>query len=151
MKLNLVFLLLTAGVLLACNTPQNALAAATPVTPEPPASAAKPAERPLFVTWDKKFVDLGKVHKGEKRQLFYDFINTSGKDVQIDIVDACACTTIDFPRGVIPPNGKGRLNVEFDSSEKDASETIGITVVFKNTDANGNPIIESLEYKFDLD
>lgn len=151
MKLIPFLSLIAFGSLTACDAPQHALA----TTPEPPAAAPvvsqQPAARPLFVTWDKKTLDLGKVHKGEKRQFYYDFINTSGQDIQIDIVDACACTTIDFPRGVIHPNGKGRLGVEFDSSEKDASETIGITVVFKNTDANGNPVIESLEYKFELE
>jgi hypothetical protein len=40
--------------------------------------------------------------------------------------------------------------VVFDSTEKEAAETIGITIVFTNTDKNGNPIIESVEYKFDL-
>jgi hypothetical protein len=34
----------------------------------------KPA---LFVSWDKKMLDLGKVPKGEKRTFFYEFTNTS--------------------------------------------------------------------------
>ena len=95
-------------------------------------------------------IELGSVKKGEKRQMFYEFTNTSGQDIQIDIVDACSCTTVDFPRGVIAPNGKGKLDVVFDSSDKDADETIGITIVFKNTDEAGNPKIESVEYKYQL-
>ncbi len=95
-------------------------------------------------------VELGDVKKGEKRTTFFEFTNTSGADIQIDIVDACECTTVEFPRGVIMPGKKGRLDVTFDSKDKDAGETIGINVVFKNTDANGNPRIEVVNYHFNL-
>lgn len=105
---------------------------------------------PPFVTWDKKTVELGPVKKGERRSLYYEFTNTSGEPVQIDIVDACQCTTVDFPRGVIEPGQKGRLDVTFDSAEKNAAETISINVIFKNTHSNGVPRIEIVEYKFDL-
>lgn len=133
--------LLSFFVLLSCNTAQKVQ------TPPSPTLPAKPA---AFITWDKKMVDIGAVKKGEKRTTFFEFTNTSGGDIQIEIVDACECTKVEFPRGVIAPGGKGRLDVVFDSTEKDASETIGINIVFKQTDAAGNPRIEVVEYKFDL-
>ena len=141
MKLNYCIALLTIVIFLACNTVQKAQTATT--TPAPLA-------QPAFVSWDKKMIDLGQVKKGETREMFFEFTNTSGQDIKIDIVDACECTKIDFPRGMIAPNGKGRLNAVFNSSEKDADEKIGITIVFTNTDKNGNQIIESVEYKFAL-
>jgi peptidoglycan-associated lipoprotein len=118
----------------------------TTATTTPSAAPVKPA----FVQWDKKMTDLGAVKKGEKRTLFFEYTNTSSEDIQIEIVDACECTKVDFPRGVIAPGGKGRLNVTFDSSEKEAAETIGINVVFKNIGPDGNPRIEIVEYKFDI-
>lgn len=133
------FYLLTLGLLLSCTTAQKAQPAPGPA-----------ASMPAFVTWDKKMVDLGTVKKGEKRTLFFEFTNTSGADIQIDIVDACECTKVDFPRGMIAAGKKGRLDVTFDSTEKTAAETIGINVVFKQTDAAGNPKIEVVEYKFDI-
>lgn len=96
-------------------------------------------------------IDLGKVKKGEKRTLFFELTNTSKEEIQIEIVDACECTKVDFPRGPIAPGGKGRFDVTFDSTEKEAAETIGINVVFKNLDAAGNPRIETVEYKFEID
>ena len=141
MKIQFLFSLLTLGIFLACNTPHKAQTPLTPPSPKTPSS---------FVTWDKKMVDLGKVKKGEKRTLFFELTNTSGQEIQIDIVDACECTKVDFPRGIIKPGGKGHFDVTFDSTEKDAPETIGINVVFKNTDAAGNPRIETVEYKFDI-
>lgn len=135
MKYNALLLLFSLGFFLSCTSAQKAQPAA------PPAAQT-------FVTWDKKMVDLGTVKKGEKRNLFFEFTNTSGADIQVDIVDACECTKVDFPRGIIKAGAKGRLDVVFDSTEKDADETIGINVVFKQTDAAGNPRIEVVEYKF---
>ncbi len=104
-----------------------------------------------FVTWDKKLIDIGTVKKGEKRELAFAFTNTSGIPIQIDIVDACHCTTVDFPRGIIQPGGRANFPVVFDSAEKDADEVIGIYVYFKQTDAAGNPRIERVEYSFKLE
>jgi phage tail tube protein FII len=140
MKLTAIFSLLALGILLSCSTAQTTQTIQTPQTTQT-----------LFITWDKKMVDLGKVKKGEKRTLFFEFTNTSGADIQIDIVDACECTKVDFPRGVVKPGGKGRLDATFDSTEKDAPETIGINIVFKQTDAAGNPRIEMVEYKFEIE
>ncbi|GAB4491521.1 MAG: hypothetical protein OHK0019_11820 [Saprospiraceae bacterium] len=140
MKLKLLSPLLSLSILFSCATAQTPQTTQTSQTTQTP-----------FITWDKKMVDLGKVKKGEKRSLFFEFTNTSGADIQIDIVDACECTKVDFPRGVIKPGGKGRLDATFDSTEKDAPETIGINIVFKQTDAAGNPRIEMVEYKFEIE
>ncbi|MCC7244789.1 MAG: DUF1573 domain-containing protein [Saprospiraceae bacterium] len=133
-----IFSLMAFVVVLGCSPKATAQATQTPTTPTP------------FVTWDKKKLDLGPVKKGEKRTLFFELTNTSGGDIQIEIVDACECTKVDFPRGVIAPGSKGRFDVTFDSSEKEAAETIGINVVFKQNDASGNPRIEVVEYSFDI-
>ncbi len=82
--------------------------------------------------------------------MFFEFTNISGENVQIDLVDACECTRVDYPRRAIEPGQKGRLDVTFDSTEKEKAETIRITVVFKNTHANGLPRIEVVEYQFDI-
>ncbi len=111
---------------------------------------APPAAPPGFVSWDKKMIELGAVKKGEKRSFSYEFTNTSAEAIQIDIVDACECTKVDFPRGIIAQGGKGKLDVVFDSTEKTAAETISINVIFKNKQANGVPRIEIVEYRFEI-
>ncbi len=178
MRIKFLLPLLTLAVFLSCNTAQKAQTSPLPAvalakeghqspipavalakeghqSPIPAVALAKEGHQspilPPFVTWDKKMVDLGKVKKGEKRTLYFELTNTSGQDIQIEIVDACECTKVDYPRGTIAPGGKGHFDVIFDSTEKDASETIGITVVFKQSDAAGNPRIESVEYKYELD
>lgn len=147
----------------ACHAPkETASSAKTPSAPPPPAAVtevpnppAPPAPAPgalasAFVTWDKKLINLGAVKRGEKRTMFFEFTNTSGENVQIDLVDACECTKVDYPRRPIEPGQKGRLDVVFDSTEKEKAETIRITIVFKNTHANGLPRIEVVEYQFEI-
>lgn len=127
------------ATLLACQTAPKA---------QNTANAAPP---PAFsLSWDKKMVELGPVKKGETRTMFFEFTNTGTENIQIEAVAACECTTVDYPRGAIAPGAKGRLDVVFDSKEKDAAETIDIDVIFKNTDAQGHPRIERVSYKFDL-
>jgi hypothetical protein len=146
MKKNISLLSLFGFVfLLSCHTAK--INGQTPEAGQTPVVQPTP---PLFVIWDKKSVELGPVKKGELRTLFYEFTNTSGEPVQIDIVDACDCTKVDYPRRVIAPNEKCRLDVTFNSAEKDAAETISINVIFKNTHPNGVPRIEIVEYKFEL-
>ena len=154
MKLQILLFSFSSLLLLNCSTAQNAGKTESPAPKAATTSVAvvpAPPAAPAFVTWDKKMVELGKVKKGETRSLFFDMTNTSGGDIQIDIVDACECTKVDFPRSVIHAGEKRRLDVVFDSAQKDAGETIGITIVFKNNDAAGNPRIESLNYSFELE
>jgi len=155
MNIKPFFPLYTMVVFLACNTAQKAQTPATnssiPNAPAPTTAINQAPASQAFVTWDKKLVSLGKVKKGEKRSLFFELTNTSGQEILIDIVDACECTKVDFPRSPIAQGGKGRFDVVFDSTEKDADETIGITIVFRETDPAGNPRIESVEYKFELE
>jgi hypothetical protein len=146
------------AVLSACHAQQTLISPA--VSPSKPAPTAvrqidsSPADQSIMrsklVRWDKTLVDLGPVKKGEKRTLFYVLTNISDKDIQIDIVDACTCTTVEFPRGVIHPGEQKQLDVEFNSDEKDAAETIDIRIIYKQTDPGGNPLLDEVQYKFDL-
>jgi hypothetical protein len=106
--------------------------------------------KPSFVTWDKKLIDLGKVKKGEKREMVFEMTNTSGDVIQVETIDACDCTTVEFPRTAIEKGGKRTFEVTFDSKDKDAGETIPVNVFFKQNDEQGNPRIERIEYKFEL-
>ena len=103
------------------------------------------------MNFDNKLVDFGTVKKGEKRQHIYNFTNTSDEPVEIEIITACECTKVDWTRGKILPGSTGKITANFDSTEKDAAETIAITIVLKNKDKKmGYPVIEEVKFKFDL-
>jgi len=145
MKNTILLYFISLHILLSCKAQQQTTAPSAVNT-----STGKTAPATATVTWGKKFIDIGPVKKGDKKELFFEFTNTSGQDLQIDIVDACHCTEVEFPRGIIAPDTKKRLDVIFDSTEKDTSETIDIRVIFKQNDAKGNPLIETVQYKFDI-
>ena len=103
------------------------------------------------MTFEKMFVDFGEVKKGEKRQTVFKFTNTGNAPLEIDLISACDCTTTDYPRLPVMPGESGEIDVIFDSTEKEESETIDIDIFLKNSDPEtGAPIIVMLQYKYDL-
>jgi peptidoglycan-associated lipoprotein len=100
-----------------------------------------------FVTRTTSF---GTVKKGDKKEFDFIFANKGKVEARIDTYSACDCTTVTFPRKVIPPGEVGVVHVVFDSSEKEEGEKIVIDIFLENEDEEGNPIIEKVEYTFDI-
>lgn len=85
------------------------------------------------ITWDKQSFNLGKVKKGETRDLVYNFTNTGAKPLIIDIVTTCKCTDIDWPRTPIPPGGKGQITATYDSTTQHLGKLTKTIDVIANT------------------
>ena len=103
-----------------------------------------------LMTFEKTYIDLGKVKRGEKREFSFEFTNTGSEALTIDLVSACECTTTDYPVLPIAPGKSGKIDVVFDSTEKEASETIDVDIFLLNRDKKGNTIVERVQYYFDL-
>lgn len=104
-----------------------------------------------IMDFDQRKVALGKVKKGEKREFDYTFTNKGKVPLTISIITACECTTTDYSTEPVAPGETGKIHVLFDSTEKDYDEIIDVTVMLENSDADGNPIIENLEYSFEIE
>lgn len=99
----------------------------------------------------KRYVDFGKVKKGEKRYHTYEFINRGTVDLVIETATACECTTVDYSTKPVKPGQKGYIKIVFDSTEKDVNETIDIDILLQNNEPEtGNPIMEMLRFTYDL-
>jgi peptidoglycan-associated lipoprotein len=98
------------------------------------------------LTFEKEHHQLGDVVKGEKKTFKYNFENTGTDVIEIEIVSGCDCTTLDWTRGPIKVGEKGTIDVIFDSTEKEASETVDVDIYLKNI----NPKSDS-QYLFVLD
>ena len=100
----------------------------------------------------ERFVDFGRVKKGEKRSYTFEFVNAGNAELTIDLISACDCTTIvDDPTGdTFKPGEKGKIEFIFDSSEKEESETIDIDIFLAQENENGSPMMEMVQYKFEL-
>ena len=109
-----------------------------------------PGPAPVMV-FAQRSVDFGKVKRGEKREYTYTFTNEGELPLEVDLISACDCTAVDFNYKPYKPGEKGEIRIVFDSSEKDAPETIEIEILLKNTlPGTDIPIIEKLSYTFDI-
>lgn len=104
-----------------------------------------------FIKFDKERIELGDVTKGEKRSFQFEFTNISDEAVKIEMVSSCDCTTLDWPRRKIAPGAKGIIDVVFDSTEKDESETVDVDIYLRNVDKKtGHPALVVVDYTYVL-
>lgn len=101
--------------------------------------------------FDHEHLELGEVKRGEKRTFQYAFTNVGTDDITIDIVSGCDCTTLEWTKGAIKPGERGVIDVIFDSTEKEASETVDVDVYLVNIDPKWDAgYLFVLDYTFEL-
>lgn len=105
----------------------------------------------VHMTFDQESIALGEVKKGEKRTFDFFFTNTGTDVIDIEIVSGCDCTTLDWPRKSIQPGERGKINVIFDSKDKDNSDPVDVDIYLKNIDPKTkNSILKVVNYTFKL-
>ena len=87
---------------------------------------------------------MGTITKGRKVALEYHFTNTGTIALEIELVTACKCTELDWPREPVLPGQKGIITVFYDSS----TEPLGYREKTIDIIANTNPIV--VEAKFSV-
>ncbi len=106
----------------------------------------------IGLTFKTESIELGTVKRGEKREMVFEFTNDGSEDIEIELVSSCECTTIDYPRGIIKVGEASKLEVVFDSTEKEQSETVDVDVILKNIDPKTEgQIMHFLSYSFTLE
>ncbi|MFZ4426790.1 MAG: DUF1573 domain-containing protein [Saprospiraceae bacterium] len=104
-----------------------------------------------IMNFRERVFDFGKVTKGETREHTFEFANIGDTPLKIGVVSSCDCTTTEYSTLPVPPGGKGKIRVVFDSAKKDADEIIDVDVILDNTEPDtGRPIIERLRYRYTL-
>jgi len=98
------------------------------------------------ITFDKNPVDIGKLTKGGSHTLFFNFTNTGNQDLVIDLVTACKCTELDWPRSAVSPGEQGEIKVVFDSSTIDVGEITKTVDIIANTD----PLVVEAKFKVNI-
>lgn len=72
--------------------------------------------------------------QGETATVLFPFTNTGKSDLLIEIVTACKCTDIEYPRLPIPPGGKGIIRAIFDSTTQKKGLLVKALDIVSNTD-----------------
>ena len=99
----------------------------------------------------ERSLDLGVVPHGDTRTMDYYFTNTGTVPAKIMLIQACTCTSYEHDNSIVyQPGDSGHIKVTFDSEEKEEGETITIDIYLEQTDSRDVPILEMVEYKFDL-
>jgi peptidoglycan-associated lipoprotein len=104
-----------------------------------------------ILQFSQRQIALGKVKKGDTRTFTYTFTNTGDVPAKIMLIQACSCTSYEHDNSIIyQPGESGSIEVTFDSEEKDEDETIVIDIFLEQTDKRDVPILEMVEYSYEL-
>mgnify|MGYP001579808444 CR=1 FL=1 len=81
------------------------------------------------MTFDSTHHHFGVIKEGKKAIHKYKFENTGNRDLKIEEVKTtCGCTVADYPKEAIPPGGRGKIIVSFDTKHKDGPYVKGVNV-----------------------
>lgn len=98
------------------------------------------------ISWEEQTLDMGAVTKGDSKDMAFHFRNTGEADLIIELVTACRCTALDWPREPIPPGRGGTIQVTYDSSTQDLGARTKTIDIIANTD----PIVVEAFFKVEV-
>jgi hypothetical protein len=86
------------------------------------------------INWDVDTTDLGDIDPGDIIEFDLGFTNVGKSDLVIEVVTACKCIEIDYPRSPIGPGQRGNIVVVFDSLGVESGRQRKTIDVISNTD-----------------
>lgn len=90
-------------------------------------------ERYPVIEFSQEQYDLGSVKKPAIKSGQIQFTNTGNAPLKIEVASGCDCTTLDWPRAAIPPGETGIIQVQYDSSKRDAGPQEVTVDILANT------------------
>ena len=94
------------------------------------------------IKFDNMEVNFGRMKQGDKKAFTFTFINTGTADLEIEMVSACECTTVEYPTKPIKPGQKGQIKMLFDSTDEPGMIEKTLDVIH-----NCKPPVTELKYK----
>jgi len=122
-------------ILLGCNSSRN-------IQKDYKAKYSKPEKKDTVATdlgpakfkFDSIYYHKGIVKQGEQLKFEIPFYNKGSEPLEIKLISACECTTIDWPVLPIPPGERRTLKISYDSRDK-----LGLQIVDLDIMANTQP------------
>ena len=94
------------------------------------------------IRFDDAYHNFGDVIQGETREKIYSFANTGNADLLIELVTACTCTDVDWPRHALKPGERGAIRVIFNSAGKEGETKVDVDVI-----SNTDPIVATAVFR----
>lgn len=91
-------------------------------------------------------ISLGTLVKGDTKDMEYHFTNTGDTDLIIEVVTACKCTNIEWPKEAIKPGDKGVIKATYDTSDQHLGEMVKTIDIISNTES----IVTELRFSSNL-
>jgi phage tail tube protein FII len=67
------------------------------------------------MTFKTKKTDFGNIKMGDKPVFTYEFTNTGTQPLDIELVDGCSCTELDWTRTTVKPGEKGFIKALYNT------------------------------------
>ncbi|MEZ4911318.1 MAG: DUF1573 domain-containing protein [Saprospiraceae bacterium] len=99
-----------------------------------------------ILTFDQPDFELGKIDSGVVATFDMSFKNTGNKELIIEVVSACKCIEIEWPRTPILPNEGDVITVSFDTRGQKLGPIRKIIDIVANTE----PIVVEAEMRCEL-
>ncbi len=137
--------MLLAGVMLvylaSCHSPKGGIQTA-PLPTEPQTYLPDTAGKPAKVVFDSSLYHFGELTQGDTLQRVIFFTNAGPGDLVIELVTACECTSLEWPRRPVRPGSRGRIFIVYNSRDKQGPQTVDVDII-----ANTEPIVSSTKFK----
>jgi hypothetical protein len=110
-----------------------------------PQSWVNPAD--AEIRFEDEVLYFGEADEGDEVLAEYLFTNTGVRNLEIEIISACECMSIDWTTEEIPPNKQGKIEVIFNTKGWPGDSEKTIDLIFKNTDHAGYPLVKQVKLK----
>jgi Protein of unknown function (DUF1573) len=97
--------------------------------------------------FNRTVFNFGTIKDGAEASTLFVFTNIGDEPLEIEVVSACFCMTVNHTRDLINKGEKGNIDVVFDSNDQVGSVKKDIDIIFKNIDKDGYPLIKRLTIK----
>ncbi|HEX5626135.1 MAG TPA: DUF1573 domain-containing protein [Saprospiraceae bacterium] len=129
-----------------CVTPHPRSQAQTQPTALPDAKVRMDSlKRFPKITFDSSQYLFGTVKAGGMIHREIHFTNTGETDLIIDLMSACECTTLDWPRSPIRPGQRATIKIRYDSKDKKGPQIVDLEIL-----ANTEKGISYTKFKVDV-
>lgn len=123
------FLLIFIGLLIECHPKLNQVS--DPIQKETTIFTGPPKFQ-----FDSTSFRLGAINKGEIKKFEIGFTNIGEEPLEIKLISACECTTVDWPVLPIEPGQHKVLKVSYDSKDKSGLQVVDLDILANTVPAN---------------
>jgi peptidoglycan-associated lipoprotein len=97
------------------------------------------------VRFKNDLMTFGAVREGAMVEANFIFDNIGTRALEIELVSACECMNIKWPKGDILPGESGLIEIDFNTRSYTGDITKDIDVIFKTTDEKGYPLVKQVK------